>query len=136
MLSSLHNIQLLSDLPKAGLAQLGVLQAKLSTLLDQLLQPKHLYISKYGHTPQLPIHFHIIPICQWVEELFWQDSRYRLLTQFVEDPACSLTDTDGTKLTLFIWREFCESSHPPAIQGFSIEQVISSLRASCLSLCY
>jgi len=26
-----------------------------------------------------PIHFHVIPIYDWVEELFWKDARYRPL---------------------------------------------------------
>lgn len=32
--------------------------------------------------PGLPVHFHLIPLYDWVEELFWEDTRYRTLQQF------------------------------------------------------
>ncbi|MNJ56826.1 hypothetical protein D3C77_523900 [compost metagenome] len=38
--------------------------------------------------------------------------------------------TDGAELTLFVWREFCERPEPPAVQGQSVEQVITALRAA------
>jgi hypothetical protein len=66
-------------------------------------------------------------VYQWVEDLFWQDERYRLLENFGSS-ATAHTLTDGAEMTLFIWREFGESPQPPAIEGPSVDEVIDRLR--------
>lgn len=126
MISAKQPCQSLSELSTDSLTELGLLQARTESALKELLNPKHLYIAKYGHTAGYPIHFHVIPVCQWVEDLFWQDQRYRLLEQFSDSVPETLTD--GAELTLFIWREFCESQTPPANQGLTIAETISALR--------
>ncbi|MCE4070459.1 HIT family protein [Pseudomonas nitroreducens] len=127
MLGSKQPVGSLADLPEAALAEMGGLMAKVQRILEQTLQPKWLYIGRFGHSPGFPIHFHFIPVYAWVEELFWADERYRTLSQFahIEDAA---TQTDGAELTLFVWREFGEAPVPPAVQGPSIGQVIELLR--------
>ncbi|MDU4253165.1 HIT family protein [Pseudomonas sp.] len=127
MLGSKQPVESLADLPEAALAEMGVLMAKVQRILEETLQPKWLYIGRFGHSPGFPIHFHFIPVYAWVEELFWADARYRSLTRFAhgEDAA---TQTDGAELTLFVWREFGEAPVPPAVQGPSVEQVIDWLR--------
>ncbi|QJP09411.1 HIT family protein [Pseudomonas multiresinivorans] len=128
MLGSKQPADSLADLPEAALAEMGGLMAKVQRILEQTLQPKWLYIGRFGHSPGFPIHFHFIPVYAWVEELFWADERYRTLSQFahIEDAA---TQTDGAELTLFVWREFGEAPVPPAVQGPSIGQVIELLRS-------
>ncbi|TGC71245.1 HIT family protein [Salmonella enterica subsp. enterica serovar Wilhelmsburg] len=128
MLGSKQPVESLADLPDAALAELGVLMAKVQRILEATLQPKWLYMGRFGHSPGLPIHFHFIPVYAWGEEAFWADARYRSLGQFahVEDAA---TQTDGAELTLLVWREFGDAPVPPAVLGPSIEQVIESLRA-------
>jgi hypothetical protein len=37
-------------------------------------------------------------------------------------------NTDGAELTLYVWREFCESPDPPPISGPSVEDVVEMLR--------
>mgnify|MGYP006201654915 CR=1 FL=1 len=54
------------------------------------LRPKWLYISRFGHDPRFPIHFHYIPVYQWVEDQFWEDERYRLLENFGTSAAAAL----------------------------------------------
>ncbi len=98
-------------------------------VMEAQLQPKWLYISRYGHMPGFPLHFHFIPVYEWVEEAFWQDERYRLLQNFGTQPIAQ-TLTDGAELTLFVWREFGESATPPKIQGQSVTQVTARLRAA------
>ncbi|MCP1624988.1 HIT family protein [Pseudomonas nitroreducens] len=128
MLGSKQPVASLADLPEAALAEMGVLMAKVQHILEQTLQPRWLYIGRFGHSPGFPIHFHFIPVYAWVEELFWADERYRALSQFaaIDDAA---TQTDGAELTLFVWREFGEAPVPPAVQGPSVEQVIERLRS-------
>jgi diadenosine tetraphosphate (Ap4A) HIT family hydrolase len=132
MLGSKQPVESLADLPEAALAEMGVLMAKVQRLLEETLQPKWLYIGRFGHSPGFPLHFHFIPVYAWVEELFWADQRYRSLGQFsyiegahIEGAA---TQTDGAELTLFVWREFGEAPVPPAVQGPTIEAVIEQLR--------
>lgn len=127
MLGSKHHVNSLAQLPEPALAELGGLMANIQSVVETQLNPKWLYISRFGHDPRYPIHFHFIPVYDWVEALFWKDARYRLLETFgAQENAQTLTD--GAELTLFIWREFGESPTPPAIQGPSISQVIEKLR--------
>lgn len=129
MLGAKTHVNSLAELPDAALTELGGLMANIQRTLELQLKPKWLYISRFGHDPRHPIHFHFIPVYDWVEDLFWKDARYRLLQTFASDEnAQSLTD--GAELTLFIWREFGESPEPPAAQGPSISQVIDDMRQS------
>lgn len=116
----------LSELSESALHDLGPLLAAAQTALKQGLNAKRVYIVRYGHVPGRTIHFHIIPIYDWVERLFWEDDRYRLLQTFAEGEGES--ETDGAELTFFVWREFCERASPPAIQGPSVSDVIKRLR--------
>ncbi|UZE20242.1 HIT family protein [Pseudomonas sp. B21-054] len=129
MLGAKAHVNSLAQLPASALAELGGLMADIQSILETQLNPKWLYISRFGHDPRYPIHFHFIPVYDWVEALFWEDTRYRLLETFGSQGNAQ-TLTDGAELTLFIWREFGESPTPPPIQGPSIEQVIERLRQS------
>ncbi|VVN33373.1 hypothetical protein PS645_04948 [Pseudomonas fluorescens] len=127
VLGSRAYVNSLGDLPGEALTELGGLLATVQKTLESRLKPKWLYISRFGHDPGYAIHFHFIPVYHWVEELFWNDSRYRLLNTFASrQNAKSLTD--GAEMTLFVWREFGESPEPPAIQGPSVAAIIEELR--------
>ncbi|AIC28097.1 hypothetical protein IE4771_CH03003 [Rhizobium etli bv. mimosae str. IE4771] len=104
---------------------MGTVFAKVQHALNSL-GARRVYIGRYGHSPGYPIHFHAIPIYEWVEDLFWKDDRYRLLKQFADGPG--ETPTDGAELTLFVWREFCERTDPPPIKGPSVSETIAILR--------
>ncbi|MHA6575979.1 HIT family protein [Pseudomonas yamanorum] len=126
MLGAKAPIHSLADMPDAALAELGGLLAKIQRVMEAQLKPKWLYISRFGHMPGFPLHFHFIPVYGWVEALFWQDERYRVLQHF----GTQQNATDGAELTLFIWREFGESPTPPVVQGPSVSEVIQDLRAA------
>ncbi|MHC8361083.1 HIT family protein [Pseudomonas sp. LS2P72] len=126
MLGAGANANALHELPESALAQLGPLLAKTQRIVETLFKPKRLYIGRYGHMPGHPIHFHVIPIYDWVEDLFWQDERYRVLETFSFPNPESITD--GAELTLFVWREFCERADPPTAPGMTVEAAISHLR--------
>jgi len=126
MISSKTDINDLFDLPKGALEELGPLLAMAQKALKQDLHAQHVYIGRYGHSPGYSIHFHVIPIYDWVEKLFWKDDRYRLLQSFAEGPG--ETATDGAELTLFVWREFCERAESPPISGPSVFETIALLR--------
>ncbi|ARO22812.1 HIT family protein [Rhizobium sp. S9] len=126
MISSKTDTNHLSELPEAALTELGPLLARVQDALKRKLNAGRVYIGRYGHSPGYPIHFHVIPIYEWVEELFWKDSRYRILQSFADGPG--ETPTDGAELTLFVWREFCERAEPPPVQGRSVSETIELLR--------
>jgi diadenosine tetraphosphate (Ap4A) HIT family hydrolase len=127
MLSAKQMTNSLAALPTEALAELGVLQTGIQSAIEAFLQPKRLYIGRFGHEAGHSIHFHFIPVHAWVEAMFWKDERYRLLQTFGSIDS-TLPQTDGAELTLFIWREFCERPDPPPIQGPSVDQVIGTLR--------
>ena len=124
MLGAKAPVDSLAEMPDAALAELGGLLAKTQRVMEAQLKPKWLYISRFGHMPGFPLHFHFIPVYGWVEALFWQDERYRVLQNFGTQQKA----TDGAELTLFIWREFGESPTPPVVQGASVREVIRCLR--------
>ena len=127
MLATKMQTSSLAELSPAALAELGVLLARTQQAIERQLQPKRLYIGRFGHDPGWPIHFHFIPVYHWVEDLFWNDARYRQLETFAYAEN-ALSSTDGAELTLFVWREFGENPTPPKAQGPSIDEVIKSLR--------
>lgn len=126
MISSTADTNSLSDLSAEVLGSMGTVFAKVQHALNNALGAQRVYIGRYGHSPGYPIHFHAIPIYEWVEDLFWNDDRYRVLERFADGPG--ETPTDGAELTLFVWREFCERADPPLIKGPSVAETISILR--------
>lgn len=129
ILGSKTPVDSLADLPPAALHEFGELLARAQSILQQILAPEYLYVSRYGHSSGYPIHFHLIPVYDWVETLFWADTRYRLLDTFANAQKAQ-SRTDGAELTLFIWREFGERAEPLEIQGPNIAQVTQALRAA------
>lgn len=115
----------LSGLSTEALRDLGPFLAKAQAAVEGLAA-RRVYIGRFGHDSGWPIHFHVIPIYTWVEEMFWADARYRLL-ETLADPSIE-PGTDGAELTLFVWREFCERKDPPPIPGPSVTETISRLR--------
>ncbi|ASW10501.1 HIT family protein [Rhizobium sp. 11515TR] len=126
MIASKRSANDLFDLPDAALREIGPLLALSQATLKQELGAPRVYIGRYGHVSGLTFHFHVIPIYDWVEKLFWQDARYRILEQFAEGEG--ETETDGAELTLFVWREFCERLQPPEIEGPNVPETIALLR--------
>ncbi len=119
----------LSDMPPRALNEFGHLLAKVQQALTSVLKPDNLYIGRYGHTAGHALHFHLIPICGWVRQSFFDDPRYRVLKRFSQPPSDpNIDETDGAELTLFVWREFCESSNPPSVYGPSIADVVAQLK--------
>lgn len=116
----------MSSLPEGALLELGPLLAKAQQALEKELGAKRVYIGRYGHEPGFSLHFHIIPIFDWVERLFLRDTRYRALEAF-SDPNIE-PSPDGAELTFFVWREFCERVDPPQVEGPSVEEAIAVLK--------
>jgi diadenosine tetraphosphate (Ap4A) HIT family hydrolase len=121
----------LAAMPRRALSELGELLASAQEALEAVLAPKHVYIGRYGHSAGHSLHFHIIPVCDWVISGFLADQRYRHLKS-LQTPGHGGGGgpdwADGADLTLYIWREFCENPCPPEIAGPSIGDVVGRLR--------
>ena len=128
MLGSKLQVSDLSEVPDDALATLGPLLARAQRSLKTRLNPTRIYIGRYGHSRGYPVHFHLIPVYDWVEKLFLRDDKYRVFEQFAEKDRVMPGGPDGAELTLFIWREFCERLNPPPIAGPSIDETIVMLR--------
>ena len=122
----------LADLCPAALAELGMVLQRTQQAIRDVLRPLHLYTCRFGHEAGHTIHFHIIPVCEWVAEAYGRDARYRQLQQFYAHPldgtSAGATEFDGADMTLYICREFAESKTPPPVVGLSVAQVIQCLR--------
>ncbi len=126
MLGARASVSELALLPAKALAELGPVLAAAQRALTEILQPDHFYVGRFGHDRGYSIHFHLIPICRWVKERFLTDARYDAVRRLAScsDPG----ETDGAEMTLYVWREFCESANPPEVVGLSIEDVVTRLR--------
>jgi diadenosine tetraphosphate (Ap4A) HIT family hydrolase len=124
----------LSRMRPEALAELGMLLARAQKALNDILAPRHLYIGRYGHIAGHSLHFHIIPVCEWVRQSFFGDPRYRVLQDLSRHSAVAgpIDETDGAELTFYVWREFCENPVPPKVFGPTVPEVVERLKA-CLS---
>ncbi|MHB9022872.1 MAG: HIT family protein [Armatimonadota bacterium] len=111
-----------ADLSPEALAALGGVLADCVQAITECLHPVRVYVGRYGHTPGHTLHFHLIPIYDWLIEAYRQDERYRFLESLYEPS--NGTDPDGADLTLFVWREFGERHRIPPY-GLSVAEAIS-----------
>ena len=131
MVASRLETNSLSDLPEAALHELGIHLAKLQRFLTELFAPPHFYVGRYGHMAGHSIHFHVIPIYDWVADAFVADNRYRVLHEFyTPDDYGEGSDApfDGAEMTLYVWREFCENHNPPKTVGPTVHEVVELVR--------
>ncbi len=73
------SIRMIDELSPEGLGEMGQVIADTVRILKDTFSPEHIYVSRYGHTPDCGWHFHVIPVYGWVKELYRNDPRYRVL---------------------------------------------------------
>ena len=120
-----------SQLGAEASIEMGVLLQKTARALEDLLHPTHLYVGRYGPSAGHSLHFHVIPVYDWVAEAFRDDPRYRRLREF-DTPGVlnsgQLSGFDGAEMTLFIWREYAEGSRTLPPQCPEMATVLALLR--------
>lgn len=126
MVSSKTEASDLSQLSLSALTEMGPLLASTQRAIMDSLRPEHIYVGRYGHQPGHSLHFHFIPIYSWVKAAFSADARYGILKTFYS-PGGQNSEFDGAELTLFVWREFCESRKPPQTYGPTVAEAVSRL---------
>ena len=117
-----------SDLSPNALDSMGRIIALTTQTIKDTLSPEHVFVGRYGVSPGFSLHFHFVPVYGWVKRLFDKDNRYDILKSLY-NPQFGSTP-DGADWQLYIWREFVESSDPPAIEGPSVDEAIAILRRS------
>ncbi len=127
MIGSRADTTNLFDLPAVARGELGGLLSHAQKALQEILHAEHVYLGRYGHQAGPSIHFHVIPIYAWVKEAFTADPRYAILKSFYT-PGAGNTDYDGSEMTLYVWREFCESPAPPQVHGPPAAKAVRLLR--------
>ncbi len=125
-----QNTTHLWELDPMALEEMGSNLARIQKLVMKVLKPRFLHMGRYGHMKGPSFHFHFIPIYDWVVEGFLKDERYRSLKQFQHctDGVFADRKFDASELQLYVWREFCESPHPPKIHGPSVEEAMALLK--------
>ena len=122
-----------STLSPAALIEMGPVLARVTRAVEEGLKPERLYVGRYGHMSGHNLHFHLIPVYDWVARAFRADVRYRVLQSFyppgIYTSGQGDEGFDGAEMTLFIWREFAESLTPPQIEGPTVPEAIQLLRA-------
>jgi len=97
--------------------EVGSLLAHATRILRDDLEAERVYVTRFGHEPDHTVHFHVIPVYSWIVAAYHADRRYAVETT-----------PDGANLTLFIWREYCESGSPPPCGGPSVREAIATIR--------
>ncbi len=104
-----------ADLGSEAALEMGVMLQTVARTIEERLRPKHLYVGRYGHMNGHHLHFHLIPVYEWLAKAFREDARYHVLRQF-DTPGVlnsgQVTGFDGAEMTFFIWREYAEGNKP------------------------
>jgi diadenosine tetraphosphate (Ap4A) HIT family hydrolase len=107
----------LSDLVAAAQREIGSILAQATRILRADLGAERVYVGRYGHDGGHTVHFHVIPVYPWIVSAFHADPRYE------NEP-----NPNGADLTLFIWREYCNSLSPPPCPAQSVADAIGAIR--------
>ncbi len=131
MLSTLDsNAYEFDQLSHESLSEMGLIIEQAVTAIKNAFKPKHIFVSKYGVEPGNVIHFHIIPIYDWIDEMIAADENYSFI-ETLYDPNLPMK-YDAADYLLFIWRELTEKAHQSGIDPVNIDESIQILK-NCLS---
>lgn len=111
------NVERFEGVSSDASSELGQLIVQCTKYVEEELKPKRLFCSRYGYDGGHSVHFHVIPIYDYIEE------------EFLNDPEYSKLHCDGSSLTLFLWREYIEADHKRKIYGPSVDESIIRLRS-------
>jgi diadenosine tetraphosphate (Ap4A) HIT family hydrolase len=84
-------------------------------------KPEHIHVCSFGHSPGHTVHFHVIPVYEWMKHAYRRLARTDAAVQY---PSFA----DGASLTLFVSEEFTRRRAPCEIPEPSVEHVIRTLK--------
>ena len=112
----------IEDALPGALAELGPLLGEVAGAVREVLRPCHLHICLFGSEPGFSVHFHVIPIYDWVREAYERAVRERATE--IEYPEL----LDGASLTLFVSEEFARGRAPCPVPEPDVGEAILRLR--------
>ena len=104
----------LFNLPHAALTEMGLVLGAVVQALEVNFQPEHIHICRFGHDAGHSIHFHVIPIYDWVREAY--------------DQTNSEIQADGPSLTLFVSENLTKNRATVNSRGVTVKEAIRLLR--------
>lgn len=75
--------------------------------LENVLQPVHVFAGKFGMVPDHALHFHVIPVQDWMIAAFEADPRWHGFRS--QNPEGFPAVPDAAELIAFFWRHYCFS---------------------------
>jgi diadenosine tetraphosphate (Ap4A) HIT family hydrolase len=111
----------LANLPAGALLELGCVLRTVTAALQTSFKPEHIHVCCFGHSPGHTVHFHVIPVYEWMKQAYRRMARKDEAVQYPNF-------TDGASLALFVSEEFTRRRAPCEIPGPRIEHVIQALR--------
>ena len=111
----------LATLSSGALMEVGGVLRTVTAALRTSFKPEHIHVCCFGHSPGHTVHFHVIPVYEWMKQAYRRMAR--------KDDAVQYPNfTDGASLTLFVSEEFTRRRAPCEIPEPSIERAIQTLR--------
>lgn len=118
-----------SDLPHAAYAELGPAINLATSTLETAFSPHNILCGKFGLVPGFAIHFHVVPIYDWVLDEFGKQDGYDCL-QTLNPPGYPVAP-DGSELLAFIWRHYCSARNkPPETAMTDVEPLLTRTLAN------
>ncbi len=113
------------SLSSSALAEMGEVIKSSVSAIKNTFKPKHIFVSRYGVAPGNLIHFHIIPVYEWMDSMIEHDPRYTFIADLTE-----MTDGlkyDAADYLFYIWRELTERADQSGLEKVDIPSTIAKL---------
>ncbi|NOR61232.1 MAG: hypothetical protein GQ535_01910 [Rhodobacteraceae bacterium] len=114
-----------SALPPKAFPELGRFLGLACGALERVLQPEKVLTGKFGMVPDVPLHFHVLPLYTWILEAFSAAKPYHTLQTL--NPEGYPVAPDAAELIAFVWRAFCFTGVSP--EAFDAHKVADRLEA-------
>lgn len=92
-------------------AEMGRMIGLATSAVEHCLNVKRVFAGKFGLVAAHPVHFHIVPIYDWILDEFVQKTDMEKLQKSYPDNYPAIPD--GADIMKFIWHQYCFTSHTP-----------------------
>ncbi len=116
------------QLSSESLSEMGLVIKNCVSAIKRVYKPKHVFVSRYGVVPGNLVHFHVIPVYDWMDQRIEDDPRYSFVAELTEE-------TDGLKYDAadylyYIWRELTERADQSGLVPVDVGTVVKELSLS------
>lgn len=113
-------------LSSEALADMGLVISQCVKAVKEAFNPLHVFVSRYGVAPGNRVHFHIIPVYEWLDSRIDSDRRYSF-TQELSAGTDGLR-YDAADYLLYTWRELTERADQSGLDPVDIAATVSKLK--------